>query len=66
MSGKHQMSKSDASRIQSTQEKGNKDTSSGSFASRAQSTADRNAAAQNTPKSSDGGTSGSQAQGAKK
>ncbi|TGZ77223.1 hypothetical protein EX30DRAFT_344319 [Ascodesmis nigricans] len=34
-------SKADASRIQSTQEKGGKDTGTGSFASRAQSAADK-------------------------
>ncbi|CBX97397.1 hypothetical protein LEMA_P105280.1 [Plenodomus lingam JN3] len=37
------MTSSDASRIQSTQATGGKDTSSGSFASRAQSAGDKNA-----------------------
>ncbi|KAI8643878.1 hypothetical protein BD408DRAFT_414033 [Parasitella parasitica] len=37
------MSKSDASRIQSTQAKNNRDTGPNSFAARSQSAADRNA-----------------------
>ncbi|KAL0565422.1 hypothetical protein ABG067_009621, partial [Albugo candida] len=36
------MKKSDASRIQSTQDKSRQDTGKGSFASRAQSAADKN------------------------
>ncbi|KAH7349236.1 hypothetical protein BKA66DRAFT_431659, partial [Pyrenochaeta sp. MPI-SDFR-AT-0127] len=44
MSGnRNQMSKSDASRIQSSQAKGGKDTGTGSFAARAQSAGDINA-----------------------
>ncbi|RAL00756.1 uncharacterized protein BO80DRAFT_445074 [Aspergillus ibericus CBS 121593] len=62
----HQMSKSDASRIQSTQAQAGKDMSSGGFAARAQSAADRNAnnAASNVgSSSSQGSSSGSQQSG---
>ncbi|PYI10958.1 hypothetical protein BO78DRAFT_393488 [Aspergillus sclerotiicarbonarius CBS 121057] len=60
----HQMSKSDASRIQSTQAQAGKDMSSGGFAARAQSAADRNAnnAASNVG-SSHGSSSGAQQSG---
>ncbi|KAK0371835.1 hypothetical protein CLIM01_10804 [Colletotrichum limetticola] len=39
----NQMTKDDASRIQSSQDKGGKDMSSGGFAARAQGAGDRNA-----------------------
>ncbi|KAI9667136.1 MAG: hypothetical protein M1831_001313 [Alyxoria varia] len=51
-----EMSKSDASRIQSSQTTGGKDTGAGSFAARAQSAGDRNT---NGPSSSTGSKSGS-------
>ncbi|KAF2743456.1 hypothetical protein M011DRAFT_480803 [Sporormia fimetaria CBS 119925] len=46
-SSKTPMTKDDASRIQSTQATGNKDTGKGSFASRAQSAGDKNSNANN-------------------
>ncbi|PWY96046.1 hypothetical protein BO94DRAFT_530752 [Aspergillus sclerotioniger CBS 115572] len=60
----HQMSQSDASRIQSSQAQGGKDMSSGGFAARAQSAADRheNTATSNVG-SSYGTSSGSQQSG---
>ncbi|KAK4697869.1 hypothetical protein P7C71_g268, partial [Lecanoromycetidae sp. Uapishka_2] len=49
-----QMSKSDASRIQSSQATGGKDTGAGSFAARAQSAGDKNT---NASKGGEGGSS---------
>ncbi|KAI1770108.1 hypothetical protein F4818DRAFT_446560 [Hypoxylon cercidicola] len=43
--GKHSMSKSDASQIQSSQARNDRDMSSSGFAARAQSAGDRNEAA---------------------
>ncbi|KAL9545943.1 hypothetical protein MBANPS3_006904 [Mucor bainieri] len=54
-------SKSDASRIQSSQAKNNQDTGKGSFASRAQSAADRNAN-QSGGANTSGGQAGQQQQ----
>ncbi|PYH71856.1 uncharacterized protein BO88DRAFT_403153 [Aspergillus vadensis CBS 113365] len=60
----NQMSKSDASRIQSTQAQGGKDMSSGGFAARAQGAADRNAnVAASSTRSSQGPSSGTHQSG---
>ncbi|KAK1639979.1 hypothetical protein BDP81DRAFT_392009 [Colletotrichum phormii] len=59
----NQVTKDDASRIQSTQDKGGKDMSSGGFAARAQGAGDRNA---NAGLGGQGGGRGGQQTGAKK
>ncbi|KAK1253032.1 hypothetical protein MKX08_004219 [Trichoderma sp. CBMAI-0020] len=61
----NEMSKSDSSRIQSTQAQGGKDMSSGGFAARAQSAADRSQNAAASMGSGNTGT-GQGAQGQKK
>ncbi|GKZ79988.1 hypothetical protein AnigIFM56816_004197 [Aspergillus niger] len=60
----NQTTKSDASRIQSSQARGGKDMSSGGFAARAQAAADRNAnVASSKTGSSHGPSSGTQQSG---
>jgi len=61
---KNPISKSEASHIQSTQAKNNQDTGKGSFSSRAQSAADRNAN-QSGGANTGGGQAGQQQQQSK-